>query len=119
MATNSDSQMIDKVVNREIKFHELDSLVGETKAREIRLKAVEKILKIKMESINSSVLNAEECNPNIENMIGSCQIPLGIAGPVMISGENAKGDFFIPLATTEGALVASVNRGCSVINKSG
>jgi hydroxymethylglutaryl-CoA reductase (NADPH) len=46
-------------------------------------------------------------------------VPLGVAGPLKINGEYAKGEFFIPLATTEGALVASVNRGCSVINKSG
>jgi hydroxymethylglutaryl-CoA reductase (NADPH) len=119
MATNSDSQMIDDTAVGKIKFHELDKLAGENKAREIRLKAIEKKLDVKLDSINSSLLSAEDCKANIENMIGSAQIPLGIAGPVLIQGENATGDFFIPLATTEGALVASVNRGCSVINKCG
>lgn len=56
---------------------------------------------------------------NIENMIGAVQIPLGIAGPVKINGKYAQGNFYIPLATTEGALVASVNRGCRAINESG
>jgi hydroxymethylglutaryl-CoA reductase (NADPH) len=111
--------MIDKLANGEIKLHELDSLIGENKAMEIRLKAVEKKLSVKLDSINSGSLSPEICKANIENMIGSCQIPLGLAGPVSINGENAKGEFFIPLATTEGALTASVNRGCSVINKSG
>ena len=56
---------------------------------------------------------------NIENMIGVTQIPLGFAGPVQINGDLAQGSFIIPLATTEGALVASVSRGMSVITASG
>ncbi len=56
---------------------------------------------------------------NIENAIGAVQVPLGVAGPVKINGEYAKGNFYIPLATTEGALVASVNRGCSVCTAAG
>lgn len=56
---------------------------------------------------------------NCENMVGAVQVPLGIAGPISIHGEYAKGDYYIPLATTEGALVASVNRGCKVICRAG
>jgi hydroxymethylglutaryl-CoA reductase (NADPH) len=56
---------------------------------------------------------------NCENMIGTIQMPVGIAGPVSISGEYAKGAYYLPLATTEGALVASVNRGCSLITAAG
>ena len=56
---------------------------------------------------------------NCENMIGTIQVPLGVAGPVRISGEFANGSFYLPLATTEGALVASVNRGCSLITTAG
>ena len=52
-------------------------------------------------------------------MIGAVQVPLGIVGPLKVNGEHAQGDFYVPLATTEGALVASVNRGCSVITASG
>ena len=52
-------------------------------------------------------------------MIGSAQLPLGIAGPVKVNGDFASGEYYLPLATTEGALVASVNRGCKVINESG
>ncbi len=118
MATSSDSQMIDKIAKGEISFHELDSILGENKAKEVRLKAIEKRLSINLTNINSGNLAPVDCKANIENMVGSVQLPLGIAGPVKISGENAKGNFFIPLATTEGALVASVNRGCLAINKS-
>ena len=84
-----------------------------------RLEYLEKKLGIKLNNISKSVLEEEECKPNIENMIGSVQLPLGIAGPVKVNGEFARGDFYLPLATTEGALVASVNRGCKVINESG
>ena len=52
-------------------------------------------------------------------MIGSTQIPLGYAGPVTVAGEYAFGEFLVPLATTEGALIASISRGMSVINASG
>jgi hydroxymethylglutaryl-CoA reductase (NADPH) len=56
---------------------------------------------------------------NIENLTGAAQIPLGIAGPLHVHGEHANGEFYVPLATTEGTLVASYNRGMRVIRESG
>ena len=56
---------------------------------------------------------------NIENLIGSVQIPIGIAGPLRVNGLFAKGDYHIPMATTEAALVASYHRGVSIITESG
>ncbi len=56
---------------------------------------------------------------NIENFTGVVQVPLGFAGPIMINGEHAKGEFIVPMATAEGTLVASYNRGIKVINLSG
>jgi hydroxymethylglutaryl-CoA reductase (NADPH) len=56
---------------------------------------------------------------NVENMIGTTQIPLGFAGPLRVNGDHAKGEFYVPLATTEGALIATVNRGCAAITASG
>lgn len=53
---------------------------------------------------------------NCENVIGTTEIPLGIAGPLLIN-QNKK--YYLPLATTEGALVASINRGCKVISQAG
>lgn len=56
---------------------------------------------------------------NIENFTGVAQVPLGFAGPIRINGEFAEGEFLVPLATTEGTLVASYNRGIKVLNLSG
>jgi len=56
---------------------------------------------------------------NIEHFTGAAQIPIGLAGPLLIDGEHAKGEFYVPLATTEGTLVASYNRGMKVIHESG
>lgn len=56
---------------------------------------------------------------NVENFIGIVQMPVGVAGPVLINGEHAQGEFYIPLATTEGTLVASYSRGMRVINECG
>ncbi len=56
---------------------------------------------------------------NIEHFVGVAQVPLGIAGPIKIIGEHARGDFLIPLATTEGTLVASYNRGMKLTRNAG
>jgi len=56
---------------------------------------------------------------NIENFTGAAQVPIGIAGPLRVNGEHAKGDFFVPMATTEGTLIASYNRGMRVLAESG
>ncbi len=61
----------------------------------------------------------ETTRGNIENLIGAAQVPIGVAGPLLINGEHATGEFYVPLATTEGALVASYNRGMRVIYESG
>jgi hydroxymethylglutaryl-CoA reductase (NADPH) len=56
---------------------------------------------------------------NIENFTGVAQVPLGLAGPLRILGEHARGDYYIPMATTEGTLVASYNRGMRVLTECG
>jgi hydroxymethylglutaryl-CoA reductase (NADPH) len=56
---------------------------------------------------------------NIENFLGIAQVPMGVAGPLRVNGEYAQGDFYVPLATTEGTLVASYNRGMRLLSESG
>lgn len=74
-----------------------------------------------VENITSdkSLGDSNKLKGNIENFIGMAQIPIGLAGPILINGSEASGDFFVPLATTEGALVASYNRGMKVCRMSG
>jgi hydroxymethylglutaryl-CoA reductase (NADPH) len=64
-------------------------------------------------------VDLESLRGNIEHFCGVAQVPVGIAGPIKIKGEHAKGEYLIPLATTEGTLVASYNRGMKLLNKSG
>lgn len=56
---------------------------------------------------------------NIENFTGVAQVPVGFAGPLKVNGEHANGEFVVPMATTEGTLVASYNRGIKVLNLAG
>ncbi|MBB1313592.1 MULTISPECIES: hydroxymethylglutaryl-CoA reductase [Aliivibrio] len=56
---------------------------------------------------------------NIEHFIGTVKIPVGLAGPLRVNGLFAKGDYLVPLATTEAALVASYNRGAQLITACG
>lgn len=56
---------------------------------------------------------------NIENFIGTVKLPVGIAGPLRVNGLFAQDDYFLPLATTEAALVASYNRGALLISEAG
>lgn len=56
---------------------------------------------------------------NIENYLGMARVPVGLAGPLLMRGEHARGEYRVPLATTEGALVASFTRGMKAITLSG
>jgi hydroxymethylglutaryl-CoA reductase (NADPH) len=56
---------------------------------------------------------------NIENFIGVAQVPIGVIGPLLVNGEHAKGEFYVPMATTEGTLVASYNRGARLLREAG
>lgn len=56
---------------------------------------------------------------NIENFVGTVKVPVGIAGPLRVNGLFAQGDYYVPLATTEAALVASYNRGAQLMTRAG
>jgi hydroxymethylglutaryl-CoA reductase (NADPH) len=61
----------------------------------------------------------EQLRGNIENLIGFARVPVGVIGPLRVCGEHACGDYYVPLATTEGALVASYHRGATLVSRSG
>jgi hydroxymethylglutaryl-CoA reductase (NADPH) len=56
---------------------------------------------------------------NVEQFVGVAQVPVGLAGPLLVDGEHAQGEFYVPLATAEGTLVASYNRGMRLLHEAG
>ncbi len=64
-------------------------------------------------------IEPEDLEGNIENLVGFARIPVGVIGPLRINGTEAHGDFYVPMATTEGVLVASYHRGATVISRAG
>lgn len=69
--------------------------------------------------VGAYTVPSEEMRGNVENPVGAAQMPLGVAGPLVVNGEHARGRFYVPLATTEGALVRSYERGMAAIARSG
>ncbi len=80
---------------------------------------VNSIVNNKLKHLYKYSFDPHICEGNTEHFIGVSQVPVGIAGPIEVNGEFAQGKFFIPLATTEGTLVASYNRGMKVLNECG
>jgi len=74
---------------------------------------------VELKHIAHSSFDLESLKGNIENPIGVAQVPIGLAGPVKINGEHAQGDYYVPMATTEGTLVASYSRGMRVLSEIG
>lgn len=85
----------------------------------LRREFVEQQTGAKLEHVGKYSFDPKTVNGNIEHFTGAAQIPIGLAGPVKVNGEYAQGDFYIPMATTEGTLVASYNRGMKIINLAG
>ena len=114
-------EIIEKLLAGEMKLYQIDNFTeNATEALDIRREFIEKHSGIELNQIANYTLDMELAfAKNIENPIGTVQIPIGVAGPLKINGEHAKDEFFVPLATSEGALLASVNRGCSAITASG
>jgi hydroxymethylglutaryl-CoA reductase (NADPH) len=69
--------------------------------------------------VAACAIPTEQKRGNIENAIGSVQMPLGVAGPLLVNGEHARGTFYVPMATTEGALVRSYERGMVMLTRAG
>jgi len=96
--------------------------IDKTDTVEVRRKKIEKELHVLLPFISKGHIDETRASTrHCENMIGTTQVPLGIAGPVIFQTINSSHNdsVYIPLATTEGALVASINRGCKALGESG
>ncbi|GAA0461567.1 hydroxymethylglutaryl-CoA reductase (NADPH) [Halococcus dombrowskii] len=109
------AELVDRVRDGEIALHELEAHADADTAATARRRLVADDTGTTLGTVGEYAIDAADAEPNIENMIGTVQIPLGVAGPLPVAGERADSEKYLPLATTEGALVASVNRGCAVL----
>jgi len=72
-----------------------------------------------LEHVSGFSFDPHVARGNIEHFTGVAQVPLGFAGPLLVHGQHAQGEFYVPLAASEGTLVASYNRGMKVLHRSG
>ena len=86
---------------------------------ELRRRFVTERTRTSLEHVGSYSFDPKVLPGNVENFMGVAQVPIGLAGPLRINGEHAQGDFFVPMATSEGTLVASYNRGMRLLSESG
>lgn len=112
-----DEEVVGAVVSGSIPSYSLESKLGDCRrAAKIRNQAVERVTGrslegLPMEGFDYDSILGQCC----EMPIGFVQIPVGVAGPLLLDGE----EYTVPMATTEGCLVASTNRGCKAIYVSG
>ncbi|HEV7805585.1 MAG TPA: phosphotransferase [Solirubrobacteraceae bacterium] len=89
------------------------------KARRERLRWIRAASGAPLGTLDDVGLDVSKLTGNIENLVGSVEIPVGLAGPLLFDGANVKARITAPLATTEGALVASATRGSRAITRCG
>ncbi|KAF9684739.1 hypothetical protein SADUNF_Sadunf04G0149700 [Salix dunnii] len=115
--TEEDEEIISSVVAGRTPSYSLESKLGDCKrAAAIRREALQRITSkslsgLPLEGFDYESILGQCC----EMPIGYVQIPVGVAGPLLLDGK----EYSVPMATTEGCLVASTNRGCKAINLSG
>ncbi len=113
------SDLVDRVRDEDVRLHELEKHADPETAATVRRRVVAEQSGVDVDPFGEYGFDATDAEPNIDNMIGGIELPIGVAGPVRVDGGAFDGDRYLPMATTEGALVASANRGCSVIDAAG
>src|SRR5918994_809359 len=74
---------------------------------------------VELEHVGSYSFDPALAQGNVEHFTGVAQVPIGVAGPLLVDGEHARGEYYVPLATAEGTLVASYNRGMKLLRMAG
>jgi hydroxymethylglutaryl-CoA reductase (NADPH) len=111
---------LERLKSGSLKLYALEKELSPTEAVRVRRTYIEQVTGSDLGVLGSYTIDIDAVvRKNCENMIGAVQVPVGVAGPLAVHGEYADGKFFLPLATTEGALIASVNRGCGIITRAG
>ncbi len=113
-------EYIQRIREGSLKLHALEQEMSSDEAIAVRRAYIARETGTDLSRVGAYSIDTERVvKRNCENMIGAVQVPLGVAGPLKVAGEYADGEFYLPLATTEGALIASVNRGCRAITRAG
>ncbi|MGC9071884.1 MAG: hydroxymethylglutaryl-CoA reductase (NADPH) [Acidilobus sp.] len=114
-------EALKKLEAGELSISKLDEFLGNPNlAALVRRLFLERKYNVRLTSIASTIIDfVGVVGHNIENPIGAVQLPVGVVGPLLVHGDYARGEFYVPMATTEGALLAGVNRGVKAITLSG
>lgn len=118
----SHEDLVREIVEGRRRLHELPEDLPAEVAAEVRRRAMSELSGAQLDTIGDYTLDATRVSTrHCENFIGVTQIPVGVSGPLKIRGQwvDESEDIYVPLATTEGALVASVNRGCRALYEAG
>lgn len=113
-------RLIDEMAEQSRRLHEVPAGIAADEAASIRREALHRLTGVSLASIGDYTLDADRAAGfHCENFIGAAQVPIGVAGPLLVRGDYVDEGVWLPLATTEGALIASINRGCSAIRAAG
>ncbi|PSP56671.1 hydroxymethylglutaryl-CoA reductase (NADPH) [Halobacteriales archaeon QH_7_66_36] len=121
--TTDPAALADRVRDGDLRLHELEAHADADTAAAARRRLLERETGVDLDTVGAYDFDAAQAaDANVENMIGGAQVPMGVVGPIEVNtdgGGAASGETYLPLATTEGALVASVNRGCAAMRAGG
>lgn len=88
-------------------------------ARQERLRFLKEKTGVELTGVAQNTFDPNKLMSNVEAFVGSVEIPVGIAGPLLIRGQSVDDYFYAPMATSEGALVASASRGATALTRAG
>ncbi len=111
--------LAERVRDGELRLYELEDHAEPDVAAAARRHLLAEETDTDLSAVGDYTFDAADAESDIENMVGAAQVPMGVVGPLPVDGGAAEGDHHLPLATSEGALLASVNRGVSTIRNAG
>src|SRR3954462_11672746 len=82
-------------------------------AAELRRRFVRDRTGVALEHVPHYSFDPAIAGGNVEQFLGVAQVPIGLAGPLLVDGEHAQGEFYVPMATAEGTLVPATTAGCA------
>ena len=112
-------RLAERVREGDLGLHELEAHAEPEAAATARRRLVEAATGADLSTVGEYGFDPAATEGNVENLVGGAELPMGVAGPVPVEGGAADGEYYLPMATTEGALVASVNRGLGTIDAAG